>query len=534
MTTSDHSSIDQSINPDLIDNGNDSDVDSLFGDISELNEIIENPSKDDDNGPSEPKESTSGPKDGNTPKTPTKKAGSSYGYGEVSGSGRWSNTAVTANQLSFPTPSKVVGNNGNTAIPSSDSSSNFTGLSVCAIPKTGLSSSVLFGPELQKALFADGEALADPELPVSSGTIQATPDGAHLISDEEIVIPTSPQHPPRTPLRLINIPLTKAPVATSLVGGPANHNAMPTLPNTPVADQLRADFWDWHRQEEQLFFDYKKAYRAWAVFTTNKDNQGKPDFAATAEQLQSPAIDAQVAWARHQQAFNKWKAANPAVAPIVNNIFSDAKAIKTAEKEKAQRDELVRDLRGKSPEKQRQELSQYDSFTSLIREAREREVWRTRVEAQATAEQMIHAQRQAVIEEQERIAAAEEERKKKEAEAEEDRKAAEARAAEKLAATLAQSVEEERVQEEPRRAAEAKRAAEDEAVMEALGFPEHVMTNCPELWNWGHGFDGASNDVGPQAHVAPVISTTESLQLPASSDVQGTQIGAGDVQDFQF
>ncbi|KAK4040457.1 hypothetical protein C8A01DRAFT_15669 [Parachaetomium inaequale] len=269
---------------------------------------------------------------------------------------------------------------------------------------------------------------------------------------------------------------------------------MPPKPDTPLADQLRADFWAQHRQEMQLLFMYKRAYRDWLLFKTTDANKTSPDYDSTAEQLKTAAITAQAAWTAQQAAFEHWKAANPAVAPLVANAHEDAKAHQAAEKQKAERAEFVSELQGKEEKHRQQEIVRYDNFTYLMTQAREREIWRGRVEALTRAQAIIEAQRRAVVKEEQRrvaAAAAEEERKKKEAEAEEQRKADEAQAAEEtrlmnelVAAMAAQTAEEERAKDEAKRAAEAQREvqrpADENLVYQALGDPEEGQSGCPD------------------------------------------------------
>ncbi|KAG7285314.1 hypothetical protein NEMBOFW57_009936 [Staphylotrichum longicolle] len=611
----------------LVGNDNDSDIDSLFGDISDLNEILENAAKEDDNNNVVVKNNTHNHNNNlsnDAPQTPVKKTGSAHSYGELTGSGRRSDTSPTRDQLSFPTvapltfptvtpksnktintstheeipvnasvgsavvaisqPSvkqtnaaeqvpvnqTVIGNavshNGTfastdetkksrkqaevtshllaaptdkTAIPASDSSGSFTGLANGAIPKADFSSSILFGPELQKALFTDGEASADPDLPVYSNN-NAACNGAEAIQatvaivEEDIAVPDTPQRPPASLPSLTNIPMTQAPTFTGRYAGPANHNAMPTKPDTPLADQLRADFFDKYRQEKQLLSEYREAYRIWLLFTTNEDNKTQPEFSTTAEHHKSSAMTAQVAWAKHHARFENWKTGNPAVGPIIANIHEDTKALKTAEKQKAERAQFIQELRGKSAENQRYELARYDHFTSLMKESREREMWRSRVEAQIKAQEMVLAQRQAVIDEQKRIAAerkAEEERKKKEVEEQEKRKKEEAEKAEetrlleeKLVAMLAQSAEEGRIRDEAKRAAEAEREAEENAVLEALGMQEDGTFGFPEpgqLESWSEIPAGMTTNAVIQNHDQAVSDqghADQSLAPPGDSD----------------
>ena len=434
----------------------------MFGDISDLKDVLENSSKDDSNHNSSPKENTS-IEAGNAPQTPVKNASGAHSYGEVSGSGRWDNTVVTPDHLTFPTPSpkftKAAGTSineeltKNGGIDNTATTTNQTTVGNSVVRTGGIPAVDCNGNSSNHAAPAGNIAIPDSN---SSGDLVSLSTSA--ITEKEVAIPASPQRPPATPPRLFNLPLNHVPTSARRYG-PANHNEMPPKPETLLADQLRADFWVWHRQEKQLLFEYKKAYKAWALFTTEKDKKAKPDFSATSEPLESSAIAAQVAWSKQQQSFNIWKAANPAVELIIANIHDDAKALKAAEKAKAERDELIQELHDKPAERQKKELSDYDTFTHLMKESREREVWRSRVETQVKAQEMIEAQRQAVIDEQKRItaeAAAEEERNKKEVAAEEERKKEEA-------AAEAERKKKEVEAEEAKKAAEAKAAEQSNA-----------------------------------------------------------------------
>ncbi|AEO61570.1 hypothetical protein MYCTH_2071057 [Thermothelomyces thermophilus ATCC 42464] len=293
---------------------------------------------------------------------------------------------------------------------------------------------------------------------------------------------------------------------------------MPSKPDTPLADQLRADFWAWYHRDMQHLLLYKKTFREWAAFTKSDTSKAKPDHDSIAERLKAAAIDAQVAWAEHHAEFERWKAANPAVGPIIANAHQDTKAIRAAEKQKAERADFVRnDLRGKSEKQQQQELARYDHFTRLMAQSREREMWRTRVEAQIKAQAMIEEQNciaaaaaAAAAEEERRKAEAEElERQRKEAEAEEQRKLADARAAEeerllreKPAAAAAQAAEKEKAEEQARREATAQRLADESLLLQMLGFPEvnrsgSLGSNTPHDWN-GDLFAGVTTDIAAQ------------------------------------
>ncbi|KAL2174322.1 uncharacterized protein P884DRAFT_280299 [Thermothelomyces heterothallicus CBS 202.75] len=293
---------------------------------------------------------------------------------------------------------------------------------------------------------------------------------------------------------------------------------MPSKPDTPLADQLRADFWAWYHRDMQHLLLYKKTFREWAAFTKSDTSKAKPDHDSIAERLKAAAIDAQVAWAEQHAEFERWKAANQAVGPIIANAHQDTKAIRAAEKQKAERADFVRnDLRGKSEKQQQQEVARYDHFTRLMAQSREREMWRTRVEAQIKAQAMIEEQNRiaaaaaaAAAEEARRKAEAEElERQRKEAEAEEQRKLAEARAAEderllreKPAAAAAQAAEKEKAEEQARREAKAQRLADESLLLQMLGFPEvnrsgSLGNNTPHDWN-GDLFAGVTTDIAAQ------------------------------------
>ncbi|KAL2160098.1 hypothetical protein VTH06DRAFT_1753 [Thermothelomyces fergusii] len=388
---------------------------------------------------------------------------------------------------------------GDSAPPPSESSGEFDGLSDGYIPTASFSGSIIFGPELQNALFVGGEASVDPQLPGPDGPSDAAASGSEPVPvapatlETKITVPTTPQRPPAGPPRLVNIPMAGPPVHP--FDGPASHNSVPPKPDTPLADQLRADFWVWYHRDTQHFLAYKKTFREWAAVGKNEPGRARADHdPATAERLKAAAIGAQVAWAEHHAAFERWKAANPAVGPIVANAHQDTRALRAAERQKAERADFVRtDLRGK-PERQRQrELARYDHFARLVAQSREREMWRSRVEALVKAEAMIEEQSRlaaaaaaaaaAATEEARRKAEAEElERRRKEAEAEEQRKLAEARAGkeeERLlrekhdAARATQAAEKkEKAEEHARREAEAQRLADESILLQIFGFPE--------------------------------------------------------------
>ena len=428
------------------------------------------------------------------------------------------------NGLSFPSRSDNATNpsaasSSNTAANSAASNStqgfDFQVFSNGSVPKENIASALLFGPELQRALFSDGEASSDPQLPGSRVNNQAPTNSipqslgvnaaaAETIAEEEIVEPESPQRPPVSPPRLRNIAVT----SSGSAGGPfgashgrgANPNPTPDKPNTPQADKLRAEFWDWYLREMRLLYDYRKAYKAWLEFTRKNDNTALEDYEQKAESLKKLAITNQVAWTKYSRSFQKWKAQNPAVVPIIDNIHAEMRAVKLNEKAKADRVELENELRDKPEEARKLELAKFDEFANLTRESQVRELWRNRVETMKATEAMIQAKNQALIDEQNRIAeeqrkraeakaAAErmkaearatEERKKAEAKAEEERKKAEAKAEEERhkarAAELARieqaarEAEEAERQELAAKAAEDARLAEEERIaLEAMG-----------------------------------------------------------------
>lgn len=364
------------------DNGNDSDVDSLFGDISDLNDVLDGAVKD----------------DGNNAELPAK---------------------------------EETHNNVNPGTKSGD-----------AQQAPGEKTTATTEQSIQAAL--------------------TTPEHS----------PGTPQRPPPTPPRIVNVPLDRPPNPRNLYG-PENHNDMPGKPDTPLADELRANFWDRIREERKALSTYKKSFKEWNVFVNTESNKTKADYDATAERLKTSANTAQDAWTKLDQSFRAWQAANPAVVLIIANVGDDVKSIDADEKAKAERVQFISEISGKSAERRRSEQAEYDKFAYLMSESRERERWRKRVATQLKVQAMIEAERQAAVDEQNRIAA-EAERKKVEAEAEALRKkeaelAAQAERERKQAeAALAAKAERERIQAEVaerRRQAEAK-AAEASRVLE--------------------------------------------------------------------
>lgn len=431
-------------------------------------------------------------------------------------------SSQTANGMSVFNGLSCPSRNGNATNPSAASSSNtaansaasnstqgfdFQVFSNGSVPKENVASALLFGPELQRALFSDGEASSDPQLPESRINNQAptnfTPQSLGInataveaIAEEEIAEPKRPQRPPGSPPRLRNIAVTR-PSSPGSAGGPfgsshgcgANPNPTPDKFNTPQADKLRAEFWDWYLREKRLLYDYRKAYKAWLEFTRKNDNTALEDYEQKAESLKKLAVTNQIAWTKHNRSFQKWKAQNPAVVPILDNIHAEMRAVELNEKAKADRVELENELRDKPEEARKVELAKFDEFANLTRESQVRELWRNRVEAMKAAETMIQAMNQALIDEQNRItegqrkraeAKAAAERMKTEARAAEERKKAEAKAEEERqkarAAELARieqaarEAEEAERQELAAKAAEDARLAEEERItLEAMG-----------------------------------------------------------------
>jgi hypothetical protein len=446
---------------------------------------------------------------------------------------------------------------GNSAIPTSGSSDDFSGLYNGLVPTDSFNSNVLFGPDLQKALFTNGEASADPKLPGSENaanspipgdaqSIQATP----VIADEQVIIPTTPQRPPPTPSRLVYMPMSSPPASPHRYDGPTNHNTMPTKPDTPLADQLRADFWDQYCKEIKFFAAYKRAFNAWTLFTTTDSNQSNPDYASIAENLKTSAITAQVAWTENHTPFKNWKVSNPALTPIIDNMLADTKAVRAGEKQATERKELVKELQGKPEKIQKSELEQYDNFTYLMKQSRQREMWRNRVEALVNAQAIIEeeARHQAFVAEQQLIAALEAEReraqteaeaadrqrKEAEAEAEEQRKVAEAQAAEETrlrdeftAAMAAHAAEEESMENEKCAAKsqrEAHRLADQRRVCEELGIPEDPQLHNAVMCDMeGNLIDGVA---AAEAAVFPDNTN--------SGNVNASQMRSGNDQQFQF
>ncbi|KAK4133275.1 hypothetical protein BT67DRAFT_61205 [Trichocladium antarcticum] len=419
----------------------------------------------------------------------------------------------------------------NASAVNSDQDDVFGVLSSGSIPKANMPSAILFGPDLQKALFTDGEAASNPQLPRSGAGANAPSDAVLQVgngiqpghvantTEEEVIAPTTPQRPPATPPRLVNIamsPPSPSPIATRGAG----HNPSPDKPNTPLADRLRSGFWHLHRKEQQLLHAYRQSYRAWFEFTANAANKAQPDYAQTAATLTSHAIGAQVAWARHGQFSSTWKAENPAVVPIIHNIHEEMKLIKAGEKLRAERAELEHELRDKSDKYRAAELARYDDFVSLLKQSRERELWRGRVEAQKAA--------QGMIEEGLRRAAEEEEKKREKAEAEAAEK--ERLEQERLAAEAAEK--ERRVMEaaeNARRAAEAAAAEKERRAMEAAENARRAAeAEAAEQ-------ERLASEAAAMERALQEALSQQAMSLDPSALAAPENTGLGDdVQDFQF
>lgn len=535
-----------------------------------MNEYFENALENESNGngnslPEDSDHTTSGSKQVKAPETPVEETNSSRKYGELTGSDDCKPIPVTHDFLTSPTtidestnavtdPHEEFHDNGrvsNSAITVNQATigngDNHSG----TIPTNSFNNNILFGPELQKALFNNGEASADPKLPDSENTSGLLPGGTQsaqatpIIAEEQVTAPTTPQPPPANPPRLVNIAMAGPPISPHRYDGPVSHNNMPPKPDTPLADQLRAGFWDQHRREMQLLAAYKIAFKAWYLFTTTDSNQTKPDYSSTSEHLKTSAITAQVAWSEQHISLKNWKAANPAVGPIIANMQTDANAIKAGEKQDAERDDFIKELTGKSEAYWQREIAKYDKFSYLIKQSREREMWRARVEALVNSQAIIEegACRQAAAaakaereraEAEARAQVAAAEREKTESEAEEQRKAAEAKAAEEMrlheelvVAMAAQAAEDERMKEEARAAEaqrEAQRLADQKLICEALGIPEDPQLHNSVMCDWdGNLIDG--------------VAAAEAAVFPnnTNSGIAGAfQMHSSNAQDVQF
>lgn len=141
---------------------------------------------------------------------------------------------------------------------------------------------------------------------------------------------------------------------------------------------------------------YRASFKAWSNSVNDSGNKARNDGHKTDEKLRTRAISDQTAWKKHSNLFAEWKARNPAVAQI-NNVHEEMDALRTAEKLGADRAELVDKLRGKSEAVKRAELQRYDDFVALMKQSRDREVWRRRVEVQKAVEAAMQAEMQAAF-----------------------------------------------------------------------------------------------------------------------------------------
>ena len=216
----------------------------------------------------------------------------------------------------------------------------------------------------------------------------------------------------------------------------------------------------------------------------------------------------------------------PALEQILVSVRFESAAITAAEKERDDRVDLVRDLRarGKEGSDAEWELGRYDQFVRLVREAREREMWRGRVKALVTAEETMTEGERRKKEEEE----AEERRKIEEAEAEEKRKRDEKEAEENLERDEQRRREEqeeremeerllaalraEAAAEEEARATEerARREAEHREILEALQMPVAGEDNDQQ----NYGATGSDGQTGAESYQTALDSHN---QAPANS-----------------
>ncbi|KAK4251636.1 hypothetical protein C7999DRAFT_27710 [Corynascus novoguineensis] len=464
-----------------------------------------------------------------------------------------SNSLATSNQPMGTSPNVPT---ADPAMQTLTSPSDIGGLFHGDVATDSFSSSIVFDPELEDVLAA-GEASADRELPESAETSHRGPIFTEHVRvapaavKEETAMPSPPQRPPVSPPRLVDIRMAGRPVYR--YEGPINQNTIYSEPETPFADQLRAGFWVWHQENMQYFFLYKKMLHDWVIFTKSDANRFKPGF----------DIAAQIVWTRQDVSIKDWKAAKSAVAPLIANAHQDMEALKATEEQRAGRARFVRtDLRGKSGKQQQRVPARYDHFTSLITQSHEREMWRTRVEAPTKAHAMMgEAQRQALVEKQNRIAAAttttdkvrrttkraEERRLRcKEAEAGEQKKLTGAQAAEekrflvgKCSGNPAQAAEEEKAKKEARRDAEAEQLADESPPLQMLGFLKNSQSNSSMLRNGNEGHSaGAVTDTSTQqlaqqnkttgnSTASFSYTTTSPENCGSGNNTQTTQTGSG-------
>ncbi|KAK4122587.1 hypothetical protein N657DRAFT_536713, partial [Parathielavia appendiculata] len=137
-------SVDRGAGVDQVDKDHNSDIDSLFGDIRDPRMIHANGAKDDENNNA----------------SLNKDAHNHSGHSESADhTDRATSAAEAQSSAQAETPSKsspatfFIVPSGTSANPTSDSPGDFSVLPDGSIPKAGFTSSVLYGPELQKALF---------------------------------------------------------------------------------------------------------------------------------------------------------------------------------------------------------------------------------------------------------------------------------------------------------------------------------------------------------------------------------------------
>ncbi|KAL1839771.1 hypothetical protein VTJ49DRAFT_1194 [Mycothermus thermophilus] len=396
-----------------------------------------------------------------------------------------------------------------------------------------------------------------PSLPAAA----AGPATSANVAKSAAVVPSSPPPPP-SPLNLINVPLSGPP-------GPDRHlgvrsNPVPAKPATPLADALRAAFWEWQEKDKRALAKYQEAYKAWykVKVAIEKKEKGKgsgavPESAVkTLEKKRAAAVAAQVAWAEQNKVFAEWKAANPGVELIEANAVADTGRVQVAAREKKERADLVDELGGYTQSHNNSQLRAHDEMLRLTAESRAREMWRQRVEMLAKVEAMItgqqrlieDARRQAEMEQQNRLAtiAAEEEgrkkaleeaRKKAELEAaleaqEEERKKAEEHARRKAKAEArkkAKAEEERKKAEEAKKIAEARKEELAKANNEVEAHPNYFAAASRE-YKQTFGLDNDSENVGQLEQ-----QLLEALQNDGHQPQQQTLIAAqndGDPMDI--
>ncbi|GAB1313354.1 hypothetical protein MFIFM68171_03564 [Madurella fahalii] len=337
--------------------------------------------------------------------------------------------------IAKPGPSSYNVPQADAALLGSDQDSVIGALTNGSVPQSDFSGALLFGPDLQRALFTNGEALSDPQLPASGHPItQASfedtikPGEATISSaSKEIIQSSNPRAPPGTPPRLLKLTLSRPPSSSNDAAcSGTNPNPLPPAPVTPLADHLRADFWEWYDKERNFLRTYRTSYKAWSSFTNNNDNKTKNDYHEVEENLRARVVNDQTIWAKYSNSFAEWKAKNPAVTKIIINIHQEMDAVKAAEKLKADRVELSDQLQHKPDDVRRSELARYDGFVVLMKQSRDREMWRRRIEVQKDVEAVLQSEFEAFIDKVNESNRAEEEREKVEAEAtDEERPAAE-------------------------------------------------------------------------------------------------------------